>query len=478
VKLREVPISDYEAYKKFAKTVADDHELYVALSSGSSPANSLQSAMWNLPDSDDPDAMRAYADAAAAARNNNVPGAIENLRQAVEADPGFTRAWMWLGQLYVQIGQRDLGLEALRAAHNADPRQPVTYKALVSALMSLDKYEDAVAVLQEVVKTNPEDADAFSRLGGALFELKRFSEAAVAVEAAFKLQPERAGFHSQLGSEYLSAGNDDKALAAFTRALELDSSPSMLNDIGYQLADANKKLPQALEYAEKAVHQEEESSQKVELSDLRQDDLDGTASLGAYWDTLGWAYFRMGHLDQAEKYVNAAWMLSQDWEHADHLGQIYEKQLKKEAAVHMYSLALYSLGLPHNRLPAADLILKTRERLEHLSPGAAADTSSGYGVSEELDEMRTFSVSGLGSGAAKGEFFLILGPGSKVEEVKYISGSDRLKDADKAVRSIGFNFHFPDAVPTRLVRRGVLDCEQSGPCTFVLLNPADVHSVN
>jgi tetratricopeptide (TPR) repeat protein len=477
IKLRDVPASEYDAFKKFAKAVADDHEVYAAVNSGSPPENSLQSAMWKLPDSDDPDAMSAYKDAEEASRNNNILGAIDSFKQAVDADPHFTRAWMRLGQLYAITGQRELGLEALRAAHDGDPGQPVTYKALVSSLLSLDKYEDAISVLQEVVKANPEDADAFSSLGGALFELKRYSEAAVAVEAAVKLHPERAGFHSQLGSEYLHAGDDDKALAAFKKALELNPSPFMFNDIGYQLADANKKLPQALEYAGKAVQQEEEDSQKVKLSDLRQEDLDGTANLGADWDTLGWVYFRMGKLDQAEKYVNAAWVLSQDWETADHLGQIYEKQHKKDAAVHMYSLALHSVGLPNNRRPATDLILKTRERLEQLSPGASANTRSMYDTSDELSEMRTFSVSGVGPGAAKGEFFLILGPGSKVEDVKFVSGSERLKGADKAVRAIPFNFQFPDGAPTRLVRRGELACDKSGSCRFVLLDPADVPSL-
>jgi hypothetical protein len=49
VKLREVPVSDYQAYKKFVKAVADDHELYIALSSSDSSANSLQTAVLRLP---------------------------------------------------------------------------------------------------------------------------------------------------------------------------------------------------------------------------------------------------------------------------------------------------------------------------------------------------------------------------------------------------------------------------------------------
>ena len=53
----------------------------------------------------------------------------------------------------------------------------------------------------------------------------------------------------------------------------------------------------------------------------------------------------MGNLDQAEKYLNAAWLLSQSPAVGNHLGQVYEKQHRKEAAVHIYRLALYRSSL-------------------------------------------------------------------------------------------------------------------------------------
>ena len=43
----------------------------------------------------------------------------------------------------------------------------------------------------------------------------------------------------------------------------------------------------------------------VELARLSLDDLTQVASIGVYWDTLGWVYFRQGNLDQAERYLSA-----------------------------------------------------------------------------------------------------------------------------------------------------------------------------
>jgi tetratricopeptide (TPR) repeat protein len=478
VKLREVPVSEYEAYKKFAKAVGDDHELYVALSSSSSPVDALQGAISHLPGSDNPEAARGYDDAVAAAKNNNLTGAIHSLTQAVEADPHFTRAWMLLSQLYVFTGQREFALEELRMAYDADPHQPVINKALVASLLGMQNYEEAISVLREVVKTNPDDADAFSNLGAALFALKRYAEAAEAVEAAVKVHPDRPGLYTQLGSNYLHAGDDEKSVAAFRKAVAIDPRPLWFNNIGYDLADANKQLPMALEYAGKAVREEEEASAKVNLPDLRKEDLGHASALAIYWDTLGWVYFRMGNLDQAEKYLNSSWLLAQDPEVADHLGQLYEKQSRKEAAIHIYRMALYRFSLRPNALQESDEKKESRSRLEHLSPGSADDSRTMPAISDELSRMRTFKLPRLVPKSASAEFFLLLAPGSKVEDVKFISGSKELESSAQALRAIDFKPLFPDQGPARLLRRGILACYEYSGCSLVLYNPEDVRSVN
>jgi tetratricopeptide (TPR) repeat protein len=478
VKLREVPLSEYDAYKKFAKSVSDDHERYVALSSGVAPANSLQTAVAQLPDSDDPGAMRDYNDAAAAVQRNDVTGAIDSLKRAVVADPHFTRARMWMARLYMFTGKRDLALEQLREAYAADPHQPITYMALVSSLIGMQKYEEAVSVLREVVKAAPEDAEAFSNLGAALFALQRYGEAADAVESAVKLRPDQAGSYAQLGSIYLRAGNDEKSTIAFKKALEIDSSPQSLNNIGYELAVANKQLPLALEYAAKAVREEEDASAKVNLSDLKTDDLRHASTLAAYWDTLGWVYFRMGNFDQAEKYLGSSWMLSQSPAVGDHLGQVYEKQNKKEAAVHIYRLVLYRFSLQPPDTQVSDEERDSRSRLAYLSPGDTAGSRTIPAASDELNRMRTFKLPRLIPKQASAEFFVLLTPGSKVKDAMFISGSDELKQSAEALRAVDFKPAFPDEGPAHLLRRGILSCYEYTGCSFVLYNLEDVRSVN
>ncbi|HMB84566.1 MAG TPA: hypothetical protein VKI40_11020 [Terriglobales bacterium] len=66
----------------------------------------------------------------------------------------------------------------------------------------------------------------------------------------------------------------------------------------------------------------------------------------------------------------------------------------------------------------------------------------------------------------------------KVEDAKFISGSDKMKLQGKHLKSIDFNVPAPDNVPTRFVRRGILGCYQYSGCSFALLDPAAVHSLN
>ena len=145
----------------------------------------------------------------------------------------------------------------------------------------------------------------------------------------------------------------EKRPATTYASLDENPKPYMFNNIGYELAVANKMLPQALKYAERAVRDTEESLQKVTLSELHQDDLGSVTSLAFYWDTLGWVHFRMNNLAMAEKYLNASWILSQRQVIGDHLGQVYEKQGKRQAAVHIYKLALAAsspTAIPRERL--------------------------------------------------------------------------------------------------------------------------------
>lgn len=212
----------------------------------------------------------------------------------------------------------------------------------------------------------------------------------------------------------------------------------------------------------------------MDLANLLPEDLECTQKLGFYWDTLGWVHFRLGHLDQAESYLHAAWLLLQGAVEADHLGQVYEQQKKTEKAIHMYRLAL---STPESHLGFSD---ETRHRLEHLTgvktptvPDLIREDPNG----SELSQLRSVKLKRLVPGTATAEFFLLFSPGPKVEAVEFISGSEKLKSAGKALSEADFQVAFPAGSSARLLRRVLLMCSSVSGCKADLFPPGSVHSV-
>ena len=74
-------------------------------------------------------------------------------------------------------------------------------------------------------------------------------------------------------------------LSSYKKPSRRLDAPGLFNDVGYELADADKQLPLALQYAEKAVHDEEEASTKIELSALK--NLHYACAVERRWTTAG-----------------------------------------------------------------------------------------------------------------------------------------------------------------------------------------------
>jgi tetratricopeptide (TPR) repeat protein len=491
--LREVPASEREQYKEFAKTLQDDYGAFIPLMSGSSAAAAANrpdsgmstiNAVRNLPDSANEEAMRLENAARDAIAKNDSQTAISSLYRAVAADPKFTRAWVLLGTLLLSQKQKDAGIDAFHKAMAADPELAAIPKALGISLMAAEQTEDAIAVWQDFVKTHPDDLDGPANLGGCYMKLKKYPEAAATFEAAVKIRSDRPYLQMNLGSAYLQAGEREKAAEAFSKLADVDLEGDYFNDAAYMMADADLKLPLALEYAKKAVRKMEEESEKITLQDLKTEDLRKIFQLAAYWDTLGWAHERISELAVAEQYLRAAWKLTQDGVVAGHLCHVYERTHQITNAIQMCRLAVYRLPMSEQLALSqykteSDTAQKT---LDHLKLGAAKSQGTGD-ASDIVIRERTFKLPRFLPGTESAEFFVLLGSTGKnksfkVEDVKFISGSDKMKLQGKQLKNVDFNVPAPDEVPTRFIRRGILGCYQYTGCSFVLLDPASVHSLN
>jgi tetratricopeptide (TPR) repeat protein len=409
----------------------------------------------------------------AAMASGNLPLAVQLLKRATEVDPKNKYVWNFLAGAYLGLRQDDDAIAALHKQIEINPYDEYAYNALGRAYWQERKYDEAVTAFNKQIEINPLDKFAHAGLGAMYSEWHKYDLAAPELEKAASLTPDNAELQVSLGDAYLNLGQDDKALATFDHAVELSATPTVWNNIAYQLSLKKSHLDRAQQYAESAVSATTAALRNVTLDRLTPQELPLVSSLIAYWDTLGWVYFGEGNLDQAEKYVAAAWGLGHHGEVGDHLGQIYEKRGDKNLALRTYALSLSALR------PDPE----TRGRLASLTGGDAKVDATVAKYKEDLQQLRTIDLGKVAKETGSADFFVLLsrgkGSAATVEAVKFASGDEKLKVFTDALRTAEYRVTFPDDTPVKILRRGILSCSTAtGTCTFVLMLPDDVRTVD
>src|SRR5664280_2940587 len=473
IKKSNVPVVEWDAYKKFSQAVSDDHDRWIDLQVGTASAPSAPS---------NPEANRLFQESYDALQNRDLTRAEEDLNHLLQLDPKYPYAHANLGTVYLDEGNVEGGIRELRKEEELNPNESYSYRMLARALLYKHERPEAIAQLQKLLLLDPKDRDAALNLGQLLSAEKRYPEAVAVLQKASEQAPDSATLQYQLGYAYLNNGEKDKGLAVLQKALsaETDSSRSSneMNSVAYTLIEMDIGLDSAKQYALKALAEQEAASLKVgtERAGLRD-----TSSLGATWDTVGWLYYHLGKYDEAVPYLRASWILMQDMEVGDHLGQLYAKLGKKQEAAHIYRLAFSASG-QNTRTPGNPAVLQSiTEHYKALmganaNPGTFTTTRKADGTYtpmpiDELSRMRMVKITTMSRPSAHGTVSIVFSPG-KVEGVTLVDGDATLKSLFERIQAAKFNVEFPDQKPTRLVRRGILSCGSFG-CDLALLLPDD-----
>jgi tetratricopeptide (TPR) repeat protein len=459
----ELPVARATDYESFRRAVSADLNQQLALENAS--------AGGFVPPADmKADELVESARAAQEAGNLTVAEAL--LKHATEIDPKNKFAWNNLGLVYLQMRQDDQAITAFQKQIEINPYDEFAYNNLGRTYWNDRKYDDAVKAFNKQLENNPLDKFAHANLGAMYAEWHKYDLAVPELEKAASLTPDSAELQVSLGDAYLNLGQDDKALATFDHAVELNAAPLVWNNIAYQLSLKGSHLDRAQQYAESAVSATAAALRNVSLDRLTQKDLPLVPSLIAYWDTLGWVQFGEGHLDKAEKYVAAAWALGHHGEVGDHLGQIYEKRGQKDLAVRTYALSMNGLRP----------IPETKTRLASLAGGDAKADAVVARYKEELEHLSSIDL-GKAKETGNADFFVLLSGGAgekaKVDAVRWVSGDEKLKSYAEPLHTADYHLTFPDDTPVKVLRRGTLSCSiASGTCKFVLTLPDDVRTVD
>jgi tetratricopeptide (TPR) repeat protein len=236
---------------------------------------------------------------------------------------------------------------------------------LDAQLADTGDFDQAVTDVRAMLKGGPEDRDVYLRLAIIYTRAKRWSDAEGALSKA----------------EHLSTKTDDKAYVCFLRgdlyqrqklfdqaegefkkvlAMTPPSDPqsaATLNYLGYMNADRGVKLEESLNYVKQALTFEPNN--------------------GAYLDSLGWVYFKLGKYDQAEENLTKAEVhMSSDPTIQEHLGDLYQKtgRLRLAAAHWERSVEEWNKTVPAEQ--DSEAFAKVQQKLDAAKVKLAKEDSS------------------------------------------------------------------------------------------------------
>jgi tetratricopeptide (TPR) repeat protein len=365
VKKTEVPLNDWESYRKFGRAVADDEYEYSLMRLNHNGVDIEANASPEATDEDEAERLDSqFRQANSALQNRDSARAQELFQKVIAKDPKRHGAHFGLAMALIAQFHVDDAIAEFHKEQELSPDDPRMYQYPAMSLAAMGRRNDALAEWRRLLKVDPKNRDAALGASGLLFAEDKFSEAADILEGPVNNEPEDAGMQLALGEAYLRSGSQEKALPHLRAAVEVqEDDPVMLNEVSYELADHNSTLDLAQEYGERAVNELEDEESKVPdglRATFHEVAMGRTYFLSLTWDTLGWVYFQQGDFKRAEPFVRASWVLGEQAIVGKHLGQIYEKEGKKELAAQAYLNALTvssgstsALPIPQNDAMAA-----------------------------------------------------------------------------------------------------------------------------
>ncbi|MCW5723082.1 MAG: tetratricopeptide repeat protein [Devosia sp.] len=262
---------------------------------------------------------------AALTRDGSKDLALVFLRLGLYLDPNADVIALAVGQSLDSEGQHDAANRIYDAVPATSVMKPTAVVRIAQNLDQLGNRPEALRRLGNIVAANPDDLDAVAVLGDLLRYDEQYLKAAEAYSRALEISGGKAPadwrYYYVRGIAYERAKEWPKAEADFLKALDLNpGQPAVLNYLGYSWIDQDLHLERALAMIEKAVAAQPQDGYVV--------------------DSLGWAFYKLGRIDEAVETLERAVMLRpNDPEINDHLGDAYWKAGRRLEARFQWRIA-------------------------------------------------------------------------------------------------------------------------------------------
>ncbi|MDY7011576.1 MAG: tetratricopeptide repeat protein [Planctomycetota bacterium] len=158
--------------------------------------------------------------------------AIKYCQSAIKADPKNPFAYSNLGTIYDAQNRHYDAIKAYKDSLELDVHQPMLLLNLGTTYIRLGRHKDALNAFELAAGEDPNCSDAWEQIGACCFSQKKLDEAIKAYRRAIDINGQSAAAHRGLGvvymTQFVTSGKNtelrDKALSAWNRSLELNSS--------------------------------------------------------------------------------------------------------------------------------------------------------------------------------------------------------------------------------------------------------------
>jgi tetratricopeptide (TPR) repeat protein len=201
------------------------------------------------------------------------------------------------------------------------------YIGLAKALVELKQGDEALQLVREDAQKNIQNVNTLKELeANVCMELKQYDDVIAIYEWLLASDPDNRGYLLGSSIVYDLAGQFKDAEKALLKVLEQSpEDPLALNNLAYMYLENNVNPSKALKMVQQALILEPNN--------------------GAYLDTLGWAYYKLGKYKDARKHIERAlkWADKEDRGVIyDHYGDILAKMKNSKEALDAYRKAIES----------------------------------------------------------------------------------------------------------------------------------------
>ena len=477
---QKVPTADLKIYKKWADDADLGNELYIQLVRHDPPAAPGSSGSTSKPDTSaapapagagsGADAQKLIEQAYEDIQKMDLYNAKDLLDRARKLSPDHEYLWNTTGFMHMRNGEMT---EALADYQKELALHPAAYERMYPIIIQTQKIlgqrKDAMDSLRAWSKANPIDPSPVAQLLSMLIEDGDAKTALSEGEAALTRLPadgKNEYVRIAVGQAYLMAGDKQKGAATLRAVLQQTQDAGVLNDAAYILADASLELPFTETSARAALDKLTEESNTWTLDEDPQTLHNKTHLIVAAWDTFGWILFREGKLDEAQTYLQAAWLGLPNGETGKHLGDLLAARGNKSAALTAYELAAATIP-PYNALGVRT---EPGAKEKELQTRAEALRRAGAKSTVPIPQNKLLALRTIALGSADGrngqaEYRLLLKDGKAIKVEP--SGIKSIPGGPDMITKATFSGFFPAGSQAALVRTAYINCHAS-VCELVL----------